>query len=101
MKYKILQLDEHGRISFSKEELEKLLDEVYEEGRRDGYGWRYYPYITYTSGSTTGYGTSKKFNDYDWTITCDNTAPSTETIHVGDSNVGTIGHTTVSVNKTE
>ncbi len=53
MKYKILQLDANGRISFTKEELEKLLDEVYEDGRRDGYGWRYYPYITCTASENT------------------------------------------------
>lgn len=65
MKYKILQLDEHGRISFSKEELEKLLDEVYEEGRRDG-AYRY-PYYWYTNT-----GTEIPTIDQDHiTITCD------------------------------
>ena len=95
MKYKILQLDEHGRISFSKEELEKLLDEVYEEGRRDGYGWRYYPYIytTCSSGSTittdpNGYTTTK------------DTSPYTKTIRVGDD-LNSTGYTTVTINKTE
>lgn len=31
MKYKIFNLDKNGRISFTKEELEKLLDEVYND----------------------------------------------------------------------
>ena len=91
MKYKILQLDEHGRISFSKEELEKLLDEVYEEGRRDGYGWRYYPYITCGSTITT--------NPNDYTITKD-TPSYTKTIRVGDD-LNSTGYTTISINKTE
>lgn len=65
MKYKILQLDEHGRISFSKEELEKLLDEVYEQGRRDG-AYRY-PYYWYTNTGTAEIPTIDKTI----TITCD------------------------------
>ena len=89
MKYKILQLDEHGKISFTKEELEKLLDEVYEEGRRDGYGWRYAPYITYT-GTTIP-------NEYI-------TSPYTKTIKIGD-NFNESGYYTGvpvnTVNKTE
>lgn len=36
MKYKIFSLDENGRISFTKEELEKLLDEVYTDGYEQG-----------------------------------------------------------------
>lgn len=44
MKYKILQLDANGRISFTKEELEKLLDEVYDNGYEDGRKTCQYPY---------------------------------------------------------
>lgn len=36
MKYKIFSLDENGRISFTKEELEKLLNEVYTDGYEQG-----------------------------------------------------------------
>ena len=36
MKYKIFSLNENGRISFTKEELEKLLDEVYNDGYEQG-----------------------------------------------------------------
>lgn len=45
MKYKILQLDANGRISFTKEELEDLLEEVYNNGYDDGRKTcNYYPY---------------------------------------------------------
>ena len=47
MKYKILQLDANGRISFTKEELEKLLGEVYDNGYEDGRKTCQYPYWTY------------------------------------------------------
>jgi len=66
MKYKILQLDANGRISFTKEELEKLLDEVYNNGYEDGrktcqytypyWYWKSYltttPNIVYTDKTT-------------------------------------------------
>ncbi len=63
MKYKILQLDANGRISFTKEELEKLLDEVYNNGYEDGRKTCWYPYWTYKTEPTypnivwTGNGT--------------------------------------------
>ena len=52
MKYKILQLDANGRISFTKEELEELLDEVYNSGYEDGRKtcqWPYYWSPTWTN----------------------------------------------------
>jgi len=52
MKYKILQLDANGRISFSKEELENLLDEVYSNGYDDGRKTCQYPYWTYPTTPT-------------------------------------------------
>lgn len=49
MKYKIFSLDENGRISFTKEELEKLLDEVYDDGYSEGSKKYVYCYpTTYT-----------------------------------------------------
>jgi len=63
MKYKILQLDANGRISFTKEELEKLLEEVYNNGYEDGRKTCWYPYWTYKTEPTypnivwTGNGT--------------------------------------------
>lgn len=53
MKYKILQLDANGRISFTKEELEKLLDEVYDNGYEDGRKTCQYPYWYWKSYLTT------------------------------------------------
>lgn len=47
MKYKIFNLDKNGRISFTKEELEKLLDEVYNDGYEQGSKKYIYP-TTYT-----------------------------------------------------
>ena len=35
MKVKIFQPNIHGKIEFTREELEKLLNEMYEEGRKD------------------------------------------------------------------
>lgn len=46
MKYKIFNLDENGRISFTKEELEKLLDEVYTNGYEQGLKKYVYCYPT-------------------------------------------------------
>ena len=47
MKIKVFYPDRDGRISFTKKELEDLLDEVYREGYNDGrpYAWTntYYP----------------------------------------------------------
>ena len=76
MKYKILQLDANGRISFTKEELEKLLDEVYEDGRRDGYGWRYYPYSPYITCTASGNTISTSPDTDKWKITIGDTPDS-------------------------
>lgn len=47
MKYKIFSLDENGKISFEKEELEKLLEEVYNEGYKEGEKVHtYYPKVS-------------------------------------------------------
>ncbi len=68
MKYKILQLDANGRISFTKEELEKLLEEVYNNGYEDGRKTCWYPYWTYKTEPTypnivwTGNGTQPTVN---------------------------------------
>ena len=85
MKYKILQLDANGRISFTKEELEKLLDEVYDNGYEDGRKTCQYPYWTYkttpnwdTTPLTTG---TPLPNDY-INVTCDNTTKDRNTVKV-------------------
>lgn len=76
MKYKILQLDANGRISFTKEELEKLLDEVYDNGYADGRKTCQYPYWYWKpSWATTSINT----------IQSDKTIPSENyKIYVGD-----------------
>lgn len=43
MKYKLIKLDKNDKVTFTKEELENLLDEIYEEGRKDGYQSLFYP----------------------------------------------------------
>ena len=43
MKYKVLKLNEDNMAVFTKEELEVLLEEVYEEGKKDGYSMIFYP----------------------------------------------------------
>lgn len=61
MKVKVFYPNSKGQIIFTKEELEKLLDEVYEAGYADGrkQSWTWtspsYPwYYTYTANTTTG-----------------------------------------------
>lgn len=50
MKYKVLQLNADGTIIFTKEELENLLDEVYQEGYAVGrHSDRTYPLYPYYS----------------------------------------------------
>lgn len=53
MKIKIFTPDADGKISFTKKELEELLNEVYSEGKRDGYC--YYPTTTTTPSPLTPY----------------------------------------------
>ena len=55
MKIKVFYPDRDGRISFTKKELEDLLDEVYREGYNDGrpyYTWAS-PYYPSNSGTIT------------------------------------------------
>ncbi len=87
MKYKILQLDANGRISFTKKELEELLDEVYNSGYEDGRKTCYYPYWAYSTKPTWE-------TDKIWITTADGTKPlpndycqvhkDNYEIHVGD-----------------
>lgn len=68
MKYKILMPNEDGKFEFTKEELESLLEETYNEGLEEGKKWSIttpsinplpypynplQPYVTWT-GSGTG-----------------------------------------------
>ena len=56
MKYKIFNLDENGRIYFTKENLENLMDEVYNEGYEEGKKAgkiQYVPYPQLNNPNTT------------------------------------------------
>ena len=57
MRVKIFTLNENNKIEFTQKELEKLLDEVYEDGVADGkksnYFYYRYPYTTTTTDATT------------------------------------------------
>lgn len=81
MKVKVFYPDKNGKISFTKEELQALLDEVYKEGYNDAkpYYWTspYWtwsngnisttttPYLTYsTSGTTALNSTSTNYENY-------------------------------------
>lgn len=59
MKIKVFNFDSHGKVSFTQEELEKLLNEVYEEGKRDceathPYTWTS-PFTYLTNTGNSGY----------------------------------------------
>lgn len=61
MKIKVFSFDSHGKVSFTQEELAKLLNEVYEEGKHDCEATHPYPYtwtcpFTYlTNTGNSGY----------------------------------------------
>ena len=73
MKIKILFPNEKGKIELSKEELEVLLEESYQEGFEEGKNSKpvYYPYI-----NTTGNITYKGSHDDFWN------SPSSVTAHM-------------------
>ena len=80
MKVKIFYPNKDGRISFTKQELEKLLDDVYNEGHKDGYdkGYNARPYWYWTSPYYTTVTNSTPLTytghepQHDYTvITCD------------------------------
>lgn len=63
MKHKLfIPIFQEGKyvFQFTKEELEKLLDETYEEGYNEGKKNCYYPYITTTgTGGAPAYDSTK------------------------------------------
>lgn len=69
MKIKVFYPDRDGRISFTKKELEDLLDEVYREGYNDGrpYTWT----SPYSSSITT---TPLRGDQFTYTTTSGNTS---------------------------
>lgn len=62
MRIKIFIPNEYGRIELTKEELEKLLNESYQQGWSDKperpYYYQSYPYATYCSASDTAINTT-------------------------------------------
>lgn len=65
MRVKIFTLNENNKIEFTQKELEKLLDEVYEDGVADGkksnYFYYRYPYCTTTTGPAINVGSDSTF----------------------------------------
>lgn len=56
-KIRVFSHNEKGKIEFTKEELQKLLNEVYNEGRADNcsiyYGYNTIPEVSCTTSATT------------------------------------------------
>lgn len=65
MKVKVFTLNENKKIEFTQEELEKLLDEVYEdgvtEGKKSNYYYYRYPYYTTTATPAVSVGSDRTF----------------------------------------
>lgn len=61
IRIKVFSYNEKGKIEFTKEELQKLLNEVYNEGKTDSYTISYgsnitttpYPYSTITTSNSS------------------------------------------------
>lgn len=70
MKYKIIKLDRNNKVTFTKEELETLLNDVYEDGRKDGYSALFFPTtpekIELTSDDTVATDTPDIVGQVDW-----------------------------------
>lgn len=83
MKVKVFQPNAHGKIEFTRTELEKLLNEIYNEGRKDERNQNCYPFIyntPYYRDSITGTATisgaclnSTKATDSIDKLTCNST----------------------------
>ena len=62
MRIKIFVPNEYGRIELTKEELEKLLNESYQQGWADKpeypYYYQTYPYVTHCNASDTANNTT-------------------------------------------
>lgn len=80
MKVKVFETDKNGKIIFTKDELEKLLNEVYDSGYVDGknstyvwsspYKWNYYGNEINTITTGTGPKTLDKTNYAPYETTC-------------------------------
>jgi hypothetical protein len=98
MSVKVFQTNKAGKIEFSRCELEKLLNETYNEGYRDGENHAKSSYWTWTSPSivntTPYYGVTCL--DTDKAIRANDVGNITLTGTIGDTNTGTVtGNTNV------
>jgi hypothetical protein len=96
MKYKILTPNENGKFEFTKEELEKFMEELYDEGYNEGKKHTIttpfypdpitHPYVTWSDKTTPIHYDDKttpiKYNQYD-TWMCTSTTPTTGDINNG------------------
>lgn len=79
-KIRVFPKNEKGKIEFTKEELQRLLNEVYNEGKADSYT------IYYGSGltTTTPYYSTITTNNSSFSLTKDNITSTPLTIEVKD-----------------
>ena len=87
-KIRVFPKNEKGKIEFTKEELQRLLNEVYNEGKTDSYTI-YYGYgltntTPYYSITTTPYYSTTTTNSSSLSITRDNITSTPITIEVKD-----------------
>lgn len=82
MKVKVFDKNSNGKIEFTRKELEALLNEVYNDGYKEGRDSKYY---TWTSPTITYSGNQRDINSSGWNdsityspkITCDTSEVST------------------------
>lgn len=109
MQVKVFKFDKNGKVSFTQEELEKLLNEVYRGGYDDGKRVNNYwtwtsPYYTWSNTTLTGTATTKSDPNpkITWT-TATNSSDCTLTASmytdIYEANVDTLKTGTYSVSK--
>ena len=80
MKPRIFYCNEKGNVEFTKEELEKLIDDIYDEGKSDGMRFNQVQYIPYQVPTNTPI--------WDWTkVTC-NGADEYGVYFLNDNSIG-------------
>ena len=86
MRIKIFVPNEYGRIELTKEELEKLLNESYQQGWNDKPNYYYnQPYYTLYSNTANTSCSASSTNINDFVATTDNTIKSTAESEVNDT----------------
>ena len=87
MSVKVFQTNSNGKIEFTRAELEKLLNDTYKEGHRDGEAkannsyWTWTaPTLTNTSSITYGGNPAIRTTPDSVTVTCTNAKVDTDTI---------------------